>query len=315
VTWAARKLRAVAADHYEPPTRWKPACLFRPPPRPPVDDRPVLWKALYFDFRQVRSVAGRSFARVVFLLSFLPVAAVIVEWAMSGGRWFRLPDVMNEFIVRGLGTMVLSGLLVMIAAYTSGSIAGERRKKTLDDLLLTDLSAEEILGQKWWASFLVLRWGLVWVGIHWLVAMLTGGLSPLAVPVLVLEWSAYAACAASLGIYCAVRWPKARQAGVWTGILGFLAAILPVFVALLVSIAAEDSAREGWWGILPGAMSPPVALGVSGFYGDDLRDMIEKNRPQLALLVIGAATSIVLSVLLSRLLWRRACQRFRRAVG
>ena len=60
LTWAVRKLRSVAALHADGPRPPKRTGLFRPPTRPPVSDRPVLWKALHFDFRQVRSVGGRG---------------------------------------------------------------------------------------------------------------------------------------------------------------------------------------------------------------------------------------------------------------
>src|SRR5207249_11712058 len=104
-----------------------------------------------------------------FVLSFTPLAVTLVILAIVGG-WRQLPTIMNQAFVRGLGTLVLAGVLVMIASSASGCIAAERRKRTLDDLLLTELSTDEILAQKWWASIVVVRWALVWVAVHWVVA-------------------------------------------------------------------------------------------------------------------------------------------------
>jgi ABC-type transport system involved in multi-copper enzyme maturation permease subunit len=310
LTWASRRLRPIAAIHADGPPPKKRTGMFRPPPRPPVSDRPVLWKALYFDFRQARSVAGRALGQVVFVISFTPLIILLVTMATYRNSR-ELPAFMNGMFVRGLGTVALCGALVMIAAYTSGCLAAERRKKTLEDLLLTELSTEEILSQKWWASIVVVRWLLVWVGIHWVIAVLTGGLHPLAVPLLVLEWAAYAAFAASLGIYCAARWPKAREAGVWTGVWGFFTTMTPMFLAILLSVATEKAANQGWWFLLPGTVSPPVALGVSGFYGKDLT-YIPGHHAETALLFAAAAASIVLYGILAWRLWRGACRRFAR---
>jgi ABC-type Na+ efflux pump permease subunit len=309
LAWASARLRSVAAEHGEGPPPPKSTGLLRPPPRPPVSDRPVLWKGMYFDGRQTRSVLGTRIARIVFVLSFLPVTIVFVETAISGD-WRGLPVVMNAGIIRGLGTAVLSGVLIMITANTSSAFAVERRKKTLEELLLTDLSNEEILGQKWWASIVVIRWALVWVGIHWVIGLGTRGLHPLAVPLLVAEWTAFAAFAASLGIYCAARWPSARTAGICTGVFGFLLTMAPLFLSFLVGIVD----RNGWWFLLPATMSPPVALGVSAFSANDLLNL-SGNPGEVRLALIGCLVGTAVYGCLARQLWRGACRRFSRTVG
>jgi hypothetical protein len=314
IVWAARKLRPIAAEQAEATTAAPRFRLLRPPPRPSVADRPVLWKALYFDFRQVRTLGGRAVARLLFVLSFIPVILVLVIMILARD-WRRLPETMNGTIVRGLGTMVLCGVLVIIAANSSASIAVERRKKTFDELVLTELSVEEILGQKWWASIVVIRWALVWVGIHWVIALVCGGLHWLAVPLLIVEWTAYAAFAASLGIYCAARWPQARKAGVFTGVLGFMAVVVPIMLSAAIALTIAQPTESNLTFMMPAGASPPVALALSGFYGADVAEVRAKYPAVLAYLLIGTTTSVLIAAALAWRLWRGACRRFPRAVG
>jgi ABC-type Na+ efflux pump permease subunit len=310
LAWASARLRPVAAEQGEGPPPPKSTGLMRPPPRPPVTDRPVLWKGMYFDARQTRSMLGARIARIVFVLSFLPTIIVIVETAISGD-WRGLPTIMNASIIRGLCTAVLCGVLVMIAANTSAAFAVERRKKTLDELLLTDLSNEEILGQKWWASIVVIRWALVWVGVHWLIGLVARALHPLAVPLLMAEWTAYAAFGASLGLYCAARWPSARTAGIYTGVFGFLLTMAPLFLSGLVGIVERG---ESGWFLLPATISPPVALGVSAFSANDLVNL--RGHPgEVRLALFGCLASVSFYGCLAWRLWLGACRRFSRAVG
>lgn len=310
VTWAVRRLRPVSADLAEGPPPPRTTGIFRPPPRPPVGKRPVLWKALHFDFRQYHTAAGRAFAQTVFVLSFTPLAVTFGIFAYLG-NWRELPHTLNYAFVRGLGTAILAGVLIMIAAQASACIALERRKQTLDELLLTDLSTEEILSQKWWASILVVRPALVWVGIHWLVAIAAGGLHPLAVAVLVIAWCAYAAFAASLGLYWAARLPTARAAGVPTGLIGFAAIAGPVVLGVLTLMATQG--RGGLFA-LPFGLTPPFTLWMSAFTAEEVIDWGNGLIP-IGPGVVGAAAGVVAATVLSRLFWRGACERFPRTVG
>src|SRR5205807_5875667 len=70
--------------------------------------------------------------------------------------------------------------LAYVATQTGQGLIRERRKNTLDDLLLTDLSAGEILGQKAAAALWAARWVLPVLAIYLVVGLGTGGLHPLA---------------------------------------------------------------------------------------------------------------------------------------
>jgi ABC-type Na+ efflux pump permease subunit len=307
--WAVLRLRPVAAHQGDGPPPPARSGLRKPLPRPPVGDRPVLWKALHLDFRQYRTAAGRVFVRVVFLLSFAPMLVALAVNAVLNG--FRGADKVMNVMCRGLGTMALCGMALVIAQQASASIGRERRRQTLDELLLTDLSTDEILSQKWLGSVGVVRWGLVWVAVHWLVGVLTGGLHILAVPVLALEWVVYAAFAASLGMYFAARTRTLQQANAGTGLVGFAAVVVPLGVGMLI-LAATGSQEEMF--ILPIFLAPPAALGLSAFSAEDLKNLSGQAAwavPAIA----GAVLGLVLYGWWAWRLWRGARRWFPRTVG
>ena len=102
---------------------------------------------------------------------------------------------------------------------------------------------------------------------------------------------------------------RRRVAGVNTGGIGFSLAMLPVFLAALVGVAAEKAASAGQWFLLPASISPPVALGVSAFYQGDL-SKISGHFLEPALMAGGFLISIAGYAGLGRWFWRRACRRF-----
>jgi hypothetical protein len=307
LTWAILRLRPVAATQAEGAPPPPQTGLRRSPPRPPVGERPVLWKTMHFDFRQYRTAGGRAFTHVVIVLSYVPVVVTFGVIAYFG-LWSNLPATMNQGFVRVVGTMLLCGVLVMIAAQAAGCIARERRKQTLDELLLTDLTTGEILAQKWWACIVGVRPALVWVGVHWLIAVAAGGLHPLAIPLLAVEWAAYAAFAASLGIYWAARMPTARAAGVPTGLIGFAAAMGPLILGALVVLAIEN--RGGWFA-LPLSMSPLFSLPLSAFTTEELAE-VGKGKYPIGPGVVGGIVGVVAAAAFAWTMWRGACRRFSR---
>ena len=161
----------------------------------------------------------------------------------------------------------------------------------------------------------MIRWALVWVGIHWLTAVVFGALHPLAALLMAAEWIVYAAFAASLGVYSAARWPSARKAGVATGLIGFAGVAAPLVVSMLVLLAVDARAVREAWLVLPACMSPPVLLGVSGFYGTELALMQAKHPTELLMIVVGGLVSVTTAAIATIRLWRGACRRFPRAVG
>ena len=153
-----------------------------------------------------------------------PVVVIIVLLYQNGA--IAISQMINVYI-RIVGTIVLCGMLLFIAGLAASSFGRERQKQTLDDLLLTDLSTNEILSQKWWASIWCLRWMMLWILIHWGIAIFVGGLHPLAAGALAVLWSSYAAFAASIGLYFSVRTRSTQRAHFWTTMIGLIFAMRP----------------------------------------------------------------------------------------
>ena len=156
---------------------------------------------------------------------------------------------------------------------------------------------------------------LVWVGVHWLIAVATGALQPLALPLLILEWSAFAAFAASLGIYCAARWPNPRAASVRAGLFGFLAMTAPLFIAGAIALSVDKVNGNPRWFLLPASASPPVTLALTGFRGNELSLMWRKYPSELVDIIAGGTAAVFISLILAWSLWRGARFWFPRTLG
>jgi ABC-type Na+ efflux pump permease subunit len=317
--WAIVRLRPVSAEFADGPPPPTVSKLKQPAPRPPISDRrPVTWKMLHCDQRLARTTFQRGLARVTFALSFVPLALTIgISLAISPRD---LPHSVNA-LLRGLGTLVLCGSLVHVAGQAAAAIGRERIKQTLDELLLTDLSTTEILGQKWLGAVLGVRWVTVWLVAHWAIGIVTGALHPLAAVALAAIWAPAVVAAASIGTYCAATTASMKQANAWAGLLGFVAGLWPI-VAALVLLAMVGEPRL--YMVALGVMCPPVSLGVAAFSWEEWAAMGRfggsgipgaSGFDVLAGCVAGVVLGSILNAAVGWWLWRRACARFPQMVG
>jgi ABC-type transport system involved in multi-copper enzyme maturation permease subunit len=168
--------------------------------RPPVGGRPMVWKELHAEPGFRLHWMGRIILAVLVVASFFPLWPIFQEFLERNGNTDMLSEAMNVW-ARGVGTAVACLLLLGVAVRAVGSVSGERERQTLDSLLTSPLDARDILYGKWLGSVLSLRWAWAWLGAIWLVAVLTGGLSPLAVPLLLAGWFIFASFTAALGLW------------------------------------------------------------------------------------------------------------------
>jgi hypothetical protein len=143
---------------------------------------------------------------------------------------------------------------------------------------------------------------VAWVLIViWGLALVTGGLSLLAVPLLVLALAAHGAFAASLGLWFSVFSPSKVQAT--------LRAILTLFVVMIASLILGEKAgcttpMVGFWML---AFNPHPFRNKAGEF--PIYSEVPETEPwQLWLALLGATAYATLSVIL----WMWACERFRR---
>jgi len=184
------------------------ACLREPRPmsvkaaarRPPVGDRPMVWKEIYAE----RGPARRWFvvAPIGLLIgaSMIPLVWGWYERSQWEHSWTALRESVNIW-VRIVGTVTACLTLIGVGVQAAYSIRAERDRETFDSLLTSPLRSEDILYGKWLGAILSVRWMLPWLAFIWAFGVLGCGLNVLAVPLLVLAWCVYAAAMASLGLW------------------------------------------------------------------------------------------------------------------
>ncbi|MFO0807889.1 MAG: ABC transporter permease subunit [Gemmataceae bacterium] len=310
--WAIRRLRPVHAEQGDGPPVPKANVpkLLKPPGRPTVGERPVFWKMLHCDARLSRTIWQFNLMRFIYVASYLFQPALLVMIAIQvGSRNAQAVTDVSMIVVRGVVTVVLAALCMHAAGLAAACIGRERQKQTLDELLLTDLTVEEILAQKWIASFWSGRWVLLWVLVQWAIGIAVGALHPMAVVAVTLAWTAFAASGTSLGLYWAVRTPTMQRANAWTGLCGFALVAVPVVLAMFLLIWTD--ARRGSELL---AMSPPGTLGLAAISPDNWAQL---RRGEWSYLLMAAAclACIAFHAILAWRLWRAACRRFAIVTG
>jgi ABC-type transport system involved in multi-copper enzyme maturation permease subunit len=234
---AVWRLRMVATKQGTGLT-YKKAIMLRAAPHPPIKDRPVLWKEIYCESRPRQRWLALFFSRWFFVASFLPAWVVLV--LMLDNNFGRLPQY-TLLALRYGGTLIVMGLLMRLCVQAARSIGQERDRQTLDNLLTTDLTPDEIVRDKWRGCFLSGRWGLLWLVIHWALGILALALHPLALPLLFLECYVFGMFFVSLGIYFSARYPTTKHAvtaALMVGLVG--SSLLPWAGGKLVTAVLPD---------------------------------------------------------------------------
>jgi ABC-type Na+ efflux pump permease subunit len=137
------------------------------PARQPVDDQPVRWRERHVEglapVASLRRVPqGLALAGLVGLTS--ASSALILFLTFAGKSWDDLlkafqspvpgavpnlfPDADMAFLIQGVAAMLLASLVVGIRC--SGTVTGERERKTWESLLLTPVTAKELIRGKLW---------------------------------------------------------------------------------------------------------------------------------------------------------------------
>ncbi len=188
---------------------------------PRVGNRPLFWREVYveplFRLGLTSSIIITTFVALCLIASgfvVLTLAGVaLLTWVMG------TPQIMNEPInlaVRIMGTVLATLSLFGVAIRASGSIGGERDRQTLDTLLTTPVENDSIVWSKWWGSILGVRKGLYLLLALWVLGVVTTGVSPWAVPLLLLGWLAYAAFVAGVGMIFSLYCRTTLRATIWT---------------------------------------------------------------------------------------------------
>jgi ABC-type transport system involved in multi-copper enzyme maturation permease subunit len=248
--------------------------------RPRLGLDPMLWREYHVETGGRSVVVAIIIAVLVLAATFVPAAIILWQnWFPTsiGSRRFDLAEDMNRWV--RIATVVAGCLTMLaVAVRASTSVTSERDKQTLDTLLTTPLSSNEILRAKWSGSLLAVRSGMIWLMMIWLLGLLTGGLHIIALPILMVTWMVYAGFAAALGMWFSTVSRSSARATVLS-ILVLIALsgghwMVWMFCGLFRPVSSAD------FGILvpmtqAGVFTPPFVMGFFAFYSRDLHPSFE----------------------------------------
>jgi ABC-type transport system involved in multi-copper enzyme maturation permease subunit len=249
---------------------------------PPVSARPMMWKELHAEPLIRLGEAAQIIITTGVALTLIFAAFVLISVIVVGLTLGHLSETMNT-TVRLMGTALASLMVLGAAVRAAGAISGERDRQTMDTLLTTPVENDSIVWAKWWGSVLGVRkagWCLLAV---WAVGTATGGLSPAAVPLLLLALFVYLGFAASLGLWFSLRCRTTLRATIWTMVtlLGVGAGpwLLTLFCCSPLGFVPQKAPARlagptsGVTGLLAQVQSytltPPVTMAALAFYHED----------------------------------------------
>ena len=315
--WAVLRLRVVAIKQsYGKAQKLPWQTRFRR--RPSIGTRPMLWKEIFIESGLRLNALGRIILLVLIIGSFIPVVLIFNEvmnqtsWGrgpFSVGSWEMLSTSMNIW-VRVVGSFVACLTLLAVAARASSSISNERDRQTFDALLTTPLDSNSILFAKWIGNLVSIRWAWLWLGAIYALGLCTGGLHPLALPLLLGAWLVYAFVVSGIGLWFSMVSRNSLRATLGT-LLGTVGAgvghwlIWMCCIPLTITMGRHPDIFD-WLSKFQLGFTPPLCLGYAfSFSFRDFYDRGYGNRDwaQEALLygllgvftwfILGAALAIV----------------------
>jgi hypothetical protein len=226
-----------------------------------VGHDPILWRELHAEHGYRLHPLARGLlifltAAFLFGAGMIYLCGILMSLVSRGSSEFA------SGWVRVVGTIVGCLMIVAVGVRASTALSAERARQTLDSLLTTPLSNTTILGGKWLGALLSVRQAWWCLAAIWLLGFLAGGLHVLSLLMLVAAWWAYAAFAASLGLWFSLRCRTTLRATVWTLVTLLVAGGLPFLLCgTLGSVLLEDVVLQRSLTLTdPLALTPPGAL-------------------------------------------------------
>ena len=244
------------------PRRERPPLRLKPVPPLRKDDDPLLWKERHFADRtanldrslQSGCLYGLLVAVVVpvGLAIFVAVMSLIVEGQSPS-------EIVNPLLVAA-ALAAIAAFVPFAGMMATSTVVRERKRQTLDSLLIVPIERVDILWAKVVASALWLKPWLIGLTIFAPFAIITRSVHPICCGVAFVLIAAMTAFVLSLGIWLSVRCLTVARAATWyLGILGTIF-VLPPMLAVFFRFAAWE-----WFGIEDmdqyiEALSPPLAV-------------------------------------------------------
>jgi ABC-type transport system involved in multi-copper enzyme maturation permease subunit len=225
--------------------------------RPPVGDDALAWKERYIEglgpLAALRRVPRWIGVTAVFAATLAGFTLALWNCRQPGVTWetlakralaLDLPGLQEHFVNAGSAIVTPNVLLILVASLlvgvrASGAVTGERERQTWEGLLLSPLTARQLLRGKLWGIIRATYPYLAAYAVPALALSLAGGYWPVLLTVvsLVAAWLAMWVLG-SVGLWCSVRARSSWRSLVWTLLVGYAAAFVSqgLFMAL-VSVA------------------------------------------------------------------------------
>jgi ABC-type transport system involved in multi-copper enzyme maturation permease subunit len=226
--------------------------------RAPVYDEPVHWRERHVEglaptpsLRRVPQWLGITLVAVLTVVSSVLILVLSMEPGKGFADVFRallranpgavagaLPDASLGFLVQSLVLLLLATFVVGIRC--SGAVTGEREKQTWEALLLTPLSAKQLIRGKLWGIMGASYWYLLAYAAPAVLLSVFGGL-------LALFWTVLWLAVTVLGVYfigatglwCSVKSKNSWRALLSTVVIGYVGgAFLYMLTSPLIVILA-----------------------------------------------------------------------------
>jgi ABC-type transport system involved in multi-copper enzyme maturation permease subunit len=273
---------------------------------PPVQEDALLWKELYVEGAPGRDQDSLLTAIPQALLVYCVGASCLnLLVALLGGE--RVPGPINLY-VRIFGTPQPCWLLLLTAIYAARTVSRERERQTLDSLRSVPQDDAAVLFAKWLGSVGRTRRAWWCVGAVWALGVLTGGLVPLAVPLLALACGVYAGFVSSLGLYFSTVCQTTLRATLATALVVLAVAGVPWVLWDLGPLVLPPGPAGRWLvSFQHDGLTPPMPLWVFAFgYEEVVTDLAA-----WAGRVLAALAGLACYAAAAWFLWRRALARFR----
>src|SRR5205823_1535120 len=199
--------------------------------RPPVGQRPMMWKEVRVEGNPRFGWFGYAFIILLVAASFVPAGMIFYQHAFNqwnewiglyGATWDAFGRDINVWL-RIMNGIVGSLMLLAVAVRGASAVSSERDRDTLSSLLTTPLSTGEIVWAKWWGALLSVRTLLWWMGSMWAIGLLSGAVHIAALPLNVILWAAPAAFFAVLGLWYSTVFKTTLRATTWSLVTALLA--------------------------------------------------------------------------------------------
>jgi ABC-type transport system involved in multi-copper enzyme maturation permease subunit len=285
-------------------------------PRPRPTSHPLLWKELYVESLLPWHGPTRPLASVVFLCVLMATGLVFLVAVLSMLAGEGSGEFANIW-TRVVGTSVACALLVGVAVRAAVSFSNERERQTLDGLLATPLDNGTILAAKWLGSILSVRKGWWALAAIWGLGVLSGGLHPFALPVLVGAWAIYAFLLAGVGISCSLASRNTLRATTLTLLIAAGLNVLPWAIGLGWDLLAYafDFPQNAVGDLAWLAACPPVTLTHLAVVGQPARAPRWPPSHTPGQELAAALLGLILYALAASILWWAIKARFGRITG